>query len=447
MNKYLSKHLTPSQMSKLYIALVIIIGLGLSYAIMEMLSGEKKERKARPVTENIITNANTREFGLAAVNAKASTALKHNRELEEKIETIQAQNEEDESNSHSAKKLKNQVNQLLEDNEKLKIQLKKQEERFDKKIASAVSKALSEQEVEVRGTISKSDSSEVKTARLPINPERRSNRNTGFSYGNSNQSNTSNGNSSRNTNQGSRRNGDQTGPDNDHMSGRTGNLFAIIENVEQIQEDLKSAIYVPKGTILTGVLLTGLDAPTAAGASESPIPVLVRLKKEAILPNYAVIEEVRECFAIMAGYGNLSSERAFLRGESITCVRKDKTIVEAQFQAFAVGEDAKNGLKGTLVSRNSTLLANTMMAGFAQGLASMFDVNPVPVLSTSSDGTQQYQDVFSTDALQGGAAKGASQSMEKLADYYMNLANEVHPIIEIGAGRVIDMVVTEGATL
>jgi conjugal transfer pilus assembly protein TraB len=236
-------------------------------------------------------------------------------------------------------------------------------------------------------------------------------------------------------------------PQNQSNDGRTGNLFAVVESASTTQEVEESPIYVPKGSILTGVLLTGLDAPTAASASDTPIPVLVRLKKEAILPNFAVVEEVRECFAILAGYGDLSSERVFLRGESITCVREDGGIIEANFKSFAVGEDGKNGLKGTLVSRNSTMLANAMMAGFASGMAAMFDVNPVPVITTSSDGTQQYQDVFSTDAVQGGAAKGASQSMGKLADYYMKLADSIHPVIEIGAGRVVDMVITEGAKL
>ncbi|GAM71768.1 incF plasmid conjugative transfer pilus assembly protein traB [Vibrio sp. JCM 19236] len=173
-------------------------------------------------------------------------------------------------------------------------------------------------------------------------------------------------------------------------------------------------------------MLTGLDAPTASSAQNNPIPLLVRLKKEAILPNFHTLDDVRECFALMAGYGDLSSERAFLRGEAITCVRKDGQIIEQSFKGFAVGEDGKNGLKGTLVTRNSTVLANAMMAGFAAGMASMFDVNPVPVISTSSSGQQEYQDVWSSQALQGGAAKGASEAMTKLADYYMNLADSMH---------------------
>ena len=47
----------------------------------------------------------------------------------------------------------------------------------------------------------------------------------------------------------------------------------------------KDALFIPAGTILRGVLLNGLDAPTGQGARSQPTPALVRIKHEAILPN------------------------------------------------------------------------------------------------------------------------------------------------------------------
>ncbi|EKA5635898.1 TraB/VirB10 family protein [Vibrio navarrensis] len=195
---------------------------------------------------------------------------------------------------------------------------------------------------------------------------------------------------------------------------------------------------IPSGSILSGVLVTGLDVKTTAKAANDPVPVLVRIKKESILPNYQAIGEIKECFAFMAGYGDLTLERVMLRGESISCVKHDKTVIEANFKSFAVGEDGKNGLKGTLVTRNSAVLANSMMQGFTAGLASMFDVSP----STDNSGKQQYQELFKT-----GSAKETSNAMNKLADYYMQLADSTYPVIEIGAGRVVDMIVMSATEL
>ncbi|WP_028865100.1 TraB/VirB10 family protein, partial [Psychromonas aquimarina] len=145
--------------------------------------------------------------------------------------------------------------------------------------------------------------------------------------------------------------------------------------------------------------------------------------------------------------GDLASERAYLRGEDISCIREDGLVIETGLSAYAVGEDGKAGIKGTLVSRNSKVLINSMAAGFMEGLAGAFNVTPVPVISTNPTGQQDYQSVFDPAAVQGGAAKGAATSFEKLADYYMDLADAMHPVIEVGAGRVVDIVITKGTPL
>ncbi|WP_280818854.1 TraC family protein [Thiorhodococcus minor] len=87
-----------------------------------------------------------------------------------------------------------------------------------------------------------------------------------------------------------------------------------------------TAIMIPAGSLLRGVLLSGMDAPTGRQARRDPYPALVRLKHTAILPN-RFRADVRECFITVAGYGELSSERAFLRTEVITCVRRDGGMI------------------------------------------------------------------------------------------------------------------------
>lgn len=64
-------------------------------------------------------------------------------------------------------------------------------------------------------------------------------------------------------------------------------------------------------------------------ASAHPFPSTLRIQKEAILPN-RFRADVRECFLIVSGYGDLSSERAYLRGETFSCVREDGGVIEAK---------------------------------------------------------------------------------------------------------------------
>ncbi len=205
--------------------------------------------------------------------------------------------------------------------------------------------------------------------------------------------------------------------------------------------DRRDSLHIPSGSIISGVLQTGLDAPTGIQASRNPIPVLLRVKAEAILPNQ-YRADVKECLAVLSGYGDLSSERAYLRGETLSCVRTDGGVIEARLEGTAIGEDGKAGLRGRLVSKQGQLVARAALAGFFQGASEAFDVNPVPVIATSSTGTQQYQDVLSSDALQGSGIKGASTALGKVADFYMKLADSIFPVIEVDGLRTVDVMLT-----
>ena len=204
--------------------------------------------------------------------------------------------------------------------------------------------------------------------------------------------------------------------------------------------------YIPAGSILTGTIITGADFPTSKGGFENPTPTLIRLQKEAILPN-RYRSDVRECFLLVGGRGDLASERAKLRGEMLSCVRNDGAVIETKLNAYVTGEDGKEGVKGRLVSKQGQMIARSLVAGFASGMSEAFDYDPVPVIATDASNSTQYQQNFSGDAVKGGFAKGASTALERVADFYMDLAEEMFPVIEINAGRQVDVVVIAGTRL
>lgn len=443
----LSRYLKPSQISKLYVFGAIVGVFAICITVMEMNESERRVRNKESEVTNIITSKNSREYGLDAVNSKVNIVSNDVRKAKEKMERLEAENEKLKKNSHASITLAERLETALQKIQQLENEIEENERKSDEKIQSAVNQQLTEKQVEeiLKESNSKENGSSnptvSKVRELQVQPQRRPSRNTNFSYGKKND----NGAEKTTTDNKAVYANASSSP---FTPSRTSELFTISEEAVQEETDKEEEkIYLPKSSILTGVLITGLDAPTQASAAENPLPVLLRLKKEAILPNFYTLDEVNECFAIMAGYGDLSTERANLRGESITCVKKDGSVIESNFGGYAVGEDGKAGLKGTLVSRNATVLANAMMAGFGSGLASMFTVDAVPTISTNSDGSVEYNSVYSSSAVQGGAATGAATAMEKLADYYMNLADSIHPVIEIGAGRVVDVIVTKGVNL
>jgi conjugal transfer pilus assembly protein TraB len=178
--------------------------------------------------------------------------------------------------------------------------------------------------------------------------------------------------------------------------------------------------------------------------------VLVRVKEEAILPN-RYRADLRECFLIASGYGDLSAERAYIRAEVFSCIRSDGGVIEVPLDAYAVGEDGKLGLRGRIIDKQGQLMAESLAAGFAKGFSSLFSRVQVPVLMNGSQGSLSssvpFQSTFSEAAAEGAILKGTGSSLDRLANYYMDMAENLFPVVEIDVTRRIEFVVQHGTEL
>jgi len=208
----------------------------------------------------------------------------------------------------------------------------------------------------------------------------------------------------------------------------------------------EGSLYIPAGAMLKGVLLNGLDMPTGQGARKDPTPALIRVKHQAILPN-RVRADVRECFLLVSGFGDLASERAYLRGETFSCVRTDGGVIEIPIDGYAVGEDGKVGLRGRVVSKQGALLAKALQAGFLQSFSQLFNRMPAIPVNTGSGSNLQFQSMLTPQALGAAAAQGVGGSMDRLANYYLDMAEQMFPVIEVDAGRGVELILNKGTAL
>jgi len=206
------------------------------------------------------------------------------------------------------------------------------------------------------------------------------------------------------------------------------------------------SLFLPAGSIISGVLITGMDAPTSPQARKEPFPALIRIKHEAILPNNFRLN-LSECFLIAGGMGDMSSERVMMRSEVLSCTTKDGGVVEASLDSYAVGDDGKAGMRARLVSRNGQLIAKSLVAGFMEGIASAFKPQQVPSVNLNSTGTMTYQTPSSEYVIGRGTAEGAYTAAGKIADYWMSLAKDITPVLELDAGRQVDFIVKKGVSL
>ncbi len=226
-----------------------------------------------------------------------------------------------------------------------------------------------------------------------------------------------------------------------------GDIGMISAPVSEIVADKKKAdgqrIYLPP-SFMAATLLSGLDAPTSESAKGSPVPALLRIKDLAVLPN-SVKADLKGCFVIAEGLGNLADERAHMRLVSLSCLtREGRSVIDQKIKGFLVDQDGKIGLKGRVVSRMGSAIARSMIAGFFGGLGEYVAAQNT-ITSTSPLGTTQT--INTGDALQYGAGSGLASAFKDTQKFYLDLAKQALPVIEVGATKDVTLVIEEGIML
>lgn len=198
--------------------------------------------------------------------------------------------------------------------------------------------------------------------------------------------------------------------------------------------------YIPAGSFAKAVLLSGVDASTSLASNANPEPVLIRITDHGTLPR-RFKSDLKDCHVIAAAYGDLSSERAKLRLEKLSCTEiKTGEIIETEVIGFVAGEDGRQGLRGTVVSTEGKLLGNSLLSGVLGGLAGNFSSNNDRAVSLFASNKKEPV----SDKLKNSMVEGTSSSLDRLSKYYIERAEALQPIVQVGSGRKIDVIFTEG---
>jgi conjugal transfer pilus assembly protein TraB len=201
--------------------------------------------------------------------------------------------------------------------------------------------------------------------------------------------------------------------------------------------------YLPSGSFVRAVLLAGLNAPTGGQAQSNPHPVLLRLVDHAQLPNQFRLK-AKDCLIVGSGYGDLSSERAYIRTESLSCVSPTGEALDLPIKGYVAGEDGKAGVMGRLITKQGQVLANALIAGIGSGLGQAFQQS---ASTTSISPLGSTSSVKQGEEFKAGISSGVGKAMDRLAQYYIALAEKLYPVVEVDAGRMVDVVITKGAML
>lgn len=200
--------------------------------------------------------------------------------------------------------------------------------------------------------------------------------------------------------------------------------------------------YVPAGTMVTAVITGGADANAGVNGQSDTSPIVFQTMSDGMLPN-GTASRLNNCTVTGAVYGEVSSSRGIARTHRLSCIFKDDEIIDIPIEG-TVFNYGRNGIRGNTVIRNGDIV---QMAGVASLLKGTGDATKALTTTTSTSALGTTSAVNSEDALLSILGDGVQGAGETLADYYIKLAEQYHPFIELNPGNVVNIVFLKGFPL
>lgn len=211
---------------------------------------------------------------------------------------------------------------------------------------------------------------------------------------------------------------------------------------DKVADPKKRLTYIPSGTFAKVRLLNGATAPTRGQGSGNPVPMLMEITDKAIMPNL-YSSGIKRCFVTGHGTGELASERVLVRLDRLSCIDENGGAVDKKIQGYVSGEDGKTGLRAKLVTKSGQAIANALFTGTLAGLGKAVS------LSAENQTTSITGTISSTVAnpWKAGFGEGTSHAMDRITDYYLKLASDLFPVLEVDSGREVDIVISNGFSM
>lgn len=205
------------------------------------------------------------------------------------------------------------------------------------------------------------------------------------------------------------------------------------------------SVYLPP-SFMEATLLSGLNAPTSDAGRSNPMPVFIRIAAPAILPN-EVRANLKGCFVIGEAVGSLSDERAHIRLVSISCLsKKGQAVIDQDINGYVQDADGGIGLTGRVVSKMGAAVARLAAVGLLRGVG-----DAMAQASTTSSITALGQlNTLGTTAKDIGmsaAGNAIAHSAKGIVKIYEDLTLGSLPVIEVGNGKKITVLITKGVRL
>lgn len=196
------------------------------------------------------------------------------------------------------------------------------------------------------------------------------------------------------------------------------------------------------GTTVKALLVSSVDAVCGVFSNSDPVPVKLRILDDGHLPKH-LTAKLKGGLLIGSAFGNISNERVYVRLERMSLFNPKGEGVEMEVAGYVSGEDGRFGIRGIVIDKSTKMIKNAACSGFLSGAGQILQsaVTKKPVENWSN------YSAIGGDMLKQGCANGAGNAFDMLADYYIRRAEQVQPVLQVNAGRIVDITFTYGTSV
>ena len=203
-------------------------------------------------------------------------------------------------------------------------------------------------------------------------------------------------------------------------------------------------IDLPVG-FMKATLLVGINARSGEFGQSNPQQIVFNVSAPAQLPNRIKLN-LKGCFVVANASGDLSAKRIEALPVSMNCLTQDGEykITSSSLKGFVQDADGKRGLDARVVSRARHLLASTLFAKTVTGFGKVISAQGVTSTNTAFGNVTTTDN---SDIAKNAAAAGLAEGFDDLGDYLLELAKQIQPTLEHGAGKSVLIWIAEASTL
>ena len=178
--------------------------------------------------------------------------------------------------------------------------------------------------------------------------------------------------------------------------------------------------------------------------------MLLRLTSPAFgasVEGVATRSDIEGCTLTGAAIGDLSSEKVYVRLQTMACAGEaPDSVIETPVAGFVAG-GGQAGVRGPVVSREGALVQKAFFSGLFSGLGESANQAFQPRALLAGGGTATFANTELDDIGRAGLGAGTGSAGQQVSDYLIRRAEQYQPVIQLAAGTPVTVVFLEGTWL